>query len=78
MRHPDQAAGLAGKVVAAVNQLRADGFDVRDEDVARLSPLKHANFNVLGSLARLERVVGVCSGVVAKRRGRATTPELPS
>ncbi|MFE2317190.1 hypothetical protein ACFXC8_29390 [Streptomyces sp. NPDC059441] len=23
---------------AAVNQLRADGFDVRDEDVARLSP----------------------------------------
>jgi TnpA family transposase len=30
---------------AAVNQLRADGSDVRDEDVARLSPFvrHHAN-----------------------------------
>ncbi len=26
---------------AALNQLRADGFEVRDEDVARLSPLLH-------------------------------------
>lgn len=25
---------------AALNQLRADGFEVRDEDVARLSPRK--------------------------------------
>lgn len=32
---------------AAVNQLRADGFDVRDEDVA-LSPFVRQQINVLG------------------------------
>lgn len=34
---------------AAVAQLRAEGHELRDEDVARLSPLKHRNLNVLGS-----------------------------
>lgn len=33
---------------AAVVQLRAEGHEVRDEDIARLSPLKHRNLNVLG------------------------------
>jgi hypothetical protein len=33
---------------AAVAQLRAEGHETRDEDVARLSPLKHRNLNVLG------------------------------
>ncbi len=33
---------------AAVAQLRADGHEIRDEDIARLSPLKHKNLNVLG------------------------------
>ncbi|MFJ7271998.1 Tn3 family transposase [Streptomyces sp. NPDC099050] len=33
---------------AAVAQLRAEGHEIRDEDVARLSPLKHKNVNVLG------------------------------
>jgi TnpA family transposase len=33
---------------AAVNQLRADGFDVRDEDVARLSPFVRHHINLLG------------------------------
>ena len=33
---------------AALNQLRADGFEVRDEDVARLSPLLHEHINMLG------------------------------
>jgi hypothetical protein len=33
---------------AAVNQLRADGFDVRDEDVARLSPFVRQHINMLG------------------------------
>lgn len=33
---------------AAVAQLRVEGHEVRDEDVARLSPLKHRNLNVLG------------------------------
>lgn len=33
---------------AAVVQFRAEGHEIRDEDVARLSPLKHNNLNVLG------------------------------
>jgi TnpA family transposase len=36
---------------AALNELRAEGFDVRDEDVARLSPLPHEHLNVLGRYA---------------------------
>ena len=32
----------------ALNQLRAEGFLVRDEDVARLSPLLHPHINMLG------------------------------
>lgn len=33
---------------AAVAQLRAEDQEIRDEDVSRLSPLKHKNLNVLG------------------------------
>lgn len=33
---------------AAVHQLRADIFDVRDEDVARLSPFVRHHINMLG------------------------------
>jgi hypothetical protein len=33
---------------AAVQQLREDGFDIRDEDVARLSPFVRHHINVLG------------------------------
>ncbi|MFI1868713.1 Tn3 family transposase [Streptomyces jumonjinensis] len=33
---------------AAVVQLRAEGHDIKDEDVARLSPLKNAHINFLG------------------------------
>jgi hypothetical protein len=33
---------------AAVQQLREDGFDVRDEDVARLSPFVRHHINMLG------------------------------
>lgn len=32
----------------ALNQLRADGYPVRDEDLARLSPLLHEHINLLG------------------------------
>lgn len=35
-------------IEAAVAQLRAEGHGIRDEGVARLSPLKHKNLNVLG------------------------------
>ncbi|MFD9777496.1 Tn3 family transposase [[Kitasatospora] papulosa] len=31
---------------AAVTQLKAEGHELRDEDVARLSPLKHLNLNL--------------------------------
>ena len=36
---------------AALDQLRADGHDVRDEDVARLSPLGFDHINMLGRYA---------------------------
>ncbi len=36
---------------AAVTQLRAQGHHVRDEDAARLSPLKTKHLNVLGRYA---------------------------
>ncbi len=36
---------------AALNQLRAEDFDVRDEDGARLSPLGFDHINMLGRYA---------------------------
>jgi hypothetical protein len=36
---------------AALSQLRAEGFDVRAEDVARLSPLGFDHVNMLGRYA---------------------------
>jgi TnpA family transposase len=36
---------------AALQQLRREGFEVRDEDVARLSPLGHEHINMLGRYA---------------------------
>jgi len=36
---------------AALGQLRAEGFDVRPEDVARLSPLGFEHINMLGRYA---------------------------
>ncbi len=36
---------------AALNRLRAEGYDVRDEDVARLSPLGFEHINMLGRYA---------------------------
>ncbi|MDQ0700989.1 hypothetical protein QF048_007516 [Streptomyces sp. W4I9-2] len=33
---------------AAVAQLRAEGHEIREEDIARLSPLKHRNLNLFG------------------------------
>ena len=36
---------------AALAQLRAEGFNVRDEDVTRLSPLAHEHINMLGRYA---------------------------
>ena len=36
---------------AALNHLRAESFDVRNEDVARLSPLSFDHVNMLGRYA---------------------------
>jgi hypothetical protein len=36
---------------AALDQLRAEGHDLRDEDVARLSPLGFDHINMLGRYA---------------------------
>jgi hypothetical protein len=36
---------------AALAQLRIEGFPVRDEDVARLTPLGHEHINMLGRYA---------------------------
>jgi hypothetical protein len=33
---------------ATVEQLQAEGHELREEDIARLSPLKHRNLNLLG------------------------------
>jgi hypothetical protein len=33
---------------ATVAQLQAEGHEIRDKDIARLSPLKHRNLNLLG------------------------------
>ncbi|CAL9606861.1 hypothetical protein SUDANB6_05568 [Streptomyces sp. enrichment culture] len=35
-------------MAVAVNQLRADGFEVRDEDMTRLSPFVRHHINMLG------------------------------
>jgi len=35
-------------MATALNKLRADGFEVKDEDVARLSPLVHEHINMIG------------------------------
>ena len=51
---------------AALNQLRAEGHEVRDEDVARPSPLGHEHIDMLGryaftfqeTVARSERRTG--------------------
>lgn len=38
----------ASCIDAAVAQLRAEGHEIREEDIARLCPLKHRNLNLLG------------------------------
>ncbi len=39
---------VAPRVNAAIEQLKAEGYRVREEDVARLSPLSHEHINMLG------------------------------
>jgi hypothetical protein len=44
----DQLGALSQVLNAVVAQLKAGGHEIREEDIARLSPLKHRNLNLLG------------------------------
>ena len=78
---PEDQLGALGLVVnavilwntiymdAALAELRPEGFDVRDEDVARLSPLGHGHFERIGSL---------CLHASRVRRTRRTASVAPS
>lgn len=56
---------------AAVTQLRADGFDARDEDLARLSPFVRQHTNMLGRYSfQLPDLPGAC--------GRCADPTPPT
>lgn len=57
---------------AAVTQLRADGFNVREEDVARLSPFVRHHINMLG---RYSFQLPVLPGGMRPLRNRDATEE---
>jgi TnpA family transposase len=58
---------------AALRQLRAGGFDVYDEDVARLSPLAHQHVNMLGRYAFILPEI-VARGELRPLRDPSTLP----
>jgi len=56
---------------AALNQLRAQGYPVRDEDVARLSPFMRKHINVHGKYSFTPvRPAGPVKGTAATRQLR--------
>nr|WP_247706354.1 transposase [Streptomyces liliiviolaceus] len=57
---------------AAVTQLRAEGHEPREEDIARRSPLKHRSLNLLGRYSFTASVPAPCARC-ATRRGRKWT-----
>nr|WP_318199670.1 Tn3 family transposase [Streptomyces sp. SCL15-4] len=57
----------------AVARLRAEGHELRDEDIARLSPLKHRNLNLLGRYSVTASLPA--AGALRPRRDPGT-PEL--
>ncbi|MER5426768.1 Tn3 family transposase [Streptosporangium roseum] len=56
---------------AAVGRLRARGIPVKEEDIARLSPLGHAHLNCLG------RYAIASSGPAQCLRELGDIPDLP-
>jgi hypothetical protein len=56
---------------AAVAQLKAEGHEIRDEDIARLSPLKHKNLNLLGRYSFTASTPGRGRAAFAARPGCA-------
>ncbi|GAA2793632.1 hypothetical protein GCM10010470_30630 [Saccharopolyspora taberi] len=66
---------------AAVAQLKAEGHEIRDEDIARLSPLKHRNLNLLGRYSPGRRRPAPAArprGVGAGRRRRRAEVSIRS
>lgn len=65
---------------AAVTKLRGDGFEVREEDVARLSPFVRDHINMLGRYSfQLPELPGgrrqrIGARMNAQRRTRPATP----
>ncbi|MFG6196893.1 Tn3 family transposase [Nonomuraea sp. JJY05] len=53
---------------AAVEQLRAEGHDLREEDIARLSPLKHRNLNLLGRCGFTASAPAACARCATRTR----------
>ncbi|WSQ82048.1 transposase [Streptomyces sp. NBC_01213] len=58
---------------AAVAQFRTEGHEIRDEDIARLSPLKHRNPNLLG---RYSFTAGIPTAGALRPLRDPDTPEL--
>lgn len=62
---------------AIVDQLRAQGVPVKDEDVARLSPLGHAHLNCLGRYAIASSAPDKGLRPLARRRCPRSVPPVP-
>ncbi|OMI37312.1 transposase Tn3 family protein [Streptomyces sparsogenes DSM 40356] len=62
---------------AAVAQLRAEGHDIKDEDVARLSPLKDRHINFLGRYLFNIKASGPGQGLRPLRNPEAAHEEEP-
>lgn len=45
----------------AVAQLEAEGHEIREEDIARRSPLKHKNLNLLGRYSFTAGIPSACA-----------------
>lgn len=72
-RARDQAHVRAAYRPHLVAQLRAEGHEIRDEDIARLSPLKHRNLNLLG---RYSFTASVPAAGILRPLRDLDTPEL--
>ena len=62
---------------AAVRELRAEGHEVRAEDVARLSPLGHKHVNMLGRYAFTLPEAGARGELRPLRDPRTAGPDEP-
>ncbi len=61
-------------IEAVLDQLRKEGYPVRDEDVARLSPLIHEHINILGRYS-FSMPEAVAKGELRPLRNPAQDPE---